>query len=121
MFELDPETIEYPEYRKHIVGIVERFGQAPVLCYDRTAVLAQLAEDMGEDDALEFFEFNTIGAYVGPFTPCFITFDRDLAVEFGGTASGVAGSGTDSESVSERPPGSDSESGAAEAGDGVRT
>lgn len=57
------------------VGIMERFGQAPVLCYDKDMMIRQMVEDdgMSEEEALEFFEFNIIGAFVGEYTPCFVT------------------------------------------------
>jgi hypothetical protein len=61
-------------YDDCIVGVVERFGQNPILCYDKNKVLNKLQQDgMSEDEALEFFEFNQIGAYMGENTPCFIT------------------------------------------------
>jgi hypothetical protein len=56
-----------------IVGVVERFGCPPIVCYDKAKVIAQLAQTMGEEDAEEFFEFNQIGAWLGEATPCFIT------------------------------------------------
>lgn len=55
------------------VGVVERFGQEPIACYDREKVLAQLMGDgMDQDEAEEYFQFNQIGAWIGPKTPCFL-------------------------------------------------
>jgi hypothetical protein len=57
-----------------ILGVVERFGQPPIVGYDKEKVLSRLmADDMTHEEALEFFEFNQIGAWVGDATPCFIT------------------------------------------------
>ena len=58
-----------------IVGLVSSFGSGdPVVCYDRSKVIAILMKDgMDEEEAEEFFEFNVIGAYMGPETPVFIT------------------------------------------------
>lgn len=66
-------VICYPEFEPYVLGFVERCGQAPVLCYDREAVLAHLAKDMGEEDALEYFDFNVLGLYAGEGTPFFLT------------------------------------------------
>jgi hypothetical protein len=55
-----------------IVGIVVGFGQEPAVLYDQAKVLAAMAKDMGEEDAQEWFDFNTIGAYLGDHTPRFL-------------------------------------------------
>jgi len=61
-------------YGDCVAGIVERFGQEPIVCYDIAKVLKKLqAEGMEEDEAEEFFYFNQIGAWMGEGTPCFIT------------------------------------------------
>ncbi len=61
-------------YDDCIAGIVERFGQEPIVCYDTVKVLQKLKDDgMDEDEAIEFFYFNQIGAWMGDGTPCFIT------------------------------------------------
>ena len=50
------------------------FGQEPAVCYDEAAVLsAMVADGMTEEEAEEWFEFNTIGAYLGEATPRFLT------------------------------------------------
>jgi hypothetical protein len=61
-------------YDDCVAGVVERFGQEPIVCYDKTKVLDKLMEDgMNYEDALEWFYFNQIGAWVGDKTPCFFT------------------------------------------------
>ena len=62
-------------YDDCILGVVERFGQAPVVCYDKQLVLLQMATDSGmtEEEALEFFHFNQLGAWMGETTPCFLS------------------------------------------------
>lgn len=64
-----------------VVGIVERFGQKPILCYDRAKIVAKLAANMTELEAEEFFDFNIIGAWVGEQTPCFLVDPVTEAVE----------------------------------------
>jgi hypothetical protein len=61
-------------YEDCIAGIVERFGQESIVCYDKEKVLKKLQDDgMEEDEAIEFFYFNQLGAWMGEGTPCFIT------------------------------------------------
>jgi hypothetical protein len=56
-----------------IVGLVERFGMEPVVVYDLRAVLDKLkAMGMEEDDAMEYYTFNQLGAWLGDATPAFI-------------------------------------------------
>jgi hypothetical protein len=70
-------------YDKCIVGVVRRFNDRFVL-YNQDCVLAAMAESMIPDggdawtEAVEFFEYNTIGAWVGEHTPGFLESDDDL-------------------------------------------
>jgi hypothetical protein len=62
-----------PDHFDHaILGIIEGYGQAPAVLYDHAKVIEAMAEDMGLEDALEWFDFNTIGAYLGEATPRFL-------------------------------------------------
>jgi hypothetical protein len=56
------------------IGLVMRFNVlAPIACYDYDEVIQGYIEDgMTEEEAVEFFEFNVIGAWAGERTPCFI-------------------------------------------------
>lgn len=61
-------------YDDCIVGIVERPGQDPIVCYDKKKILNNLKKGgMNEEEAEEFFYFNQLGAWMGNSTPCFIT------------------------------------------------
>jgi hypothetical protein len=54
-----------------LVGVVTVAGNEVAL-YDTAACLAKLINDgMTEEEAMEHFEFNVIGSYVGPKTPAF--------------------------------------------------
>lgn len=60
-------------YDDCIVGICTRFGQRPIVAYDRGRVIQKLMDDgMEYEEAEEFFEFNQIGAWMGDATPCFV-------------------------------------------------
>jgi hypothetical protein len=56
-----------------IIGVAERIGMEPVVAYSVGAILQILAQDMTEDEAVEYFEFNILGAYVGERTPVFVS------------------------------------------------
>jgi hypothetical protein len=72
--DLPDDTIVYPEFAKHIVGVIERCAMPPTICYSRDGVLAQLAEELGSyEAAVEWFEYNVIGGYVGESTPVFLS------------------------------------------------
>ena len=62
-----------------IAGVVGRIGQPDIICYDRDKVLNNLmSQGMTDEEAVEYFEYNQIGAWVGEQTPCFISpFDKE--------------------------------------------
>jgi hypothetical protein len=66
---LDP-----PEhFDRCIVGVAHRCGMEPVVVYDEEEVINSLMlGGMDREEAEEWFNFNTAGAYVGPRTPMFL-------------------------------------------------
>jgi hypothetical protein len=56
-----------------IIGITEVEGGYRV-CYDigRILELLVIEHDMTEEEAIEYYDFNIGGAYVGPLTPIFV-------------------------------------------------
>ena len=71
--EIDPEFLLLDGYDDCIVGIMERFGIGPIVCYSKDAIIDKLSKDMSYEDVVEFFDFNIIGAWVGEKTPCFVS------------------------------------------------
>ena len=64
-------------YEDCIVGVVERCGQEPIVCYDKRKVIERLeADDMTTEEAEEFFYYNQIGAWMGDTTPCFLSMNN---------------------------------------------
>lgn len=56
-----------------ILGVAERIGMEAVVAYSTPKIIEILSRDMTEDEAVEYFEFNILGAYVGERTPVFIS------------------------------------------------
>jgi hypothetical protein len=55
------------------VGIGIQFNR-PIAVYDYAKCISILAKEMDYEDAVEFFEFNVIGAWVGEQTPIFLRY-----------------------------------------------
>ena len=68
----DNECLLADGYESALIGISG--GSNPVAVYDIDLCIKSLVErdKMEFEDALEYFYFNTIGAYVGEKTPIFI-------------------------------------------------
>jgi hypothetical protein len=72
--DLDYEGLLFADgFDDAIIGVAERAGMEPVVAYSVGAILQILAQEMTEDEAVEYFEFNILGAYVGERTPVFIS------------------------------------------------
>jgi hypothetical protein len=54
-----------------IIGVGSRCGQPDIVVYDVSKVIVILMQrdSMSHDEAMEFFEFNMEGAWVGEMTP----------------------------------------------------
>ena len=71
----DSEMLTADGFDDAIIGVSERFGRSPVIAYDKDKCIQGLMDRDGMDyeEAMEFFDFNVIGAWVGDGTPEFIT------------------------------------------------
>ena len=56
-----------------ILGVAERIGMEAVVAYSTPKIIEILSRDMTEEEAVEYFEFNILGAYMGERTPVFIS------------------------------------------------
>lgn len=95
---VDEEAIFYDDLDSAIIGVADRFGMPTVVCYDKDKAIQAIKEtfsitetDLDADEiaegvtleqkkeemALEWFDYNTIGAWVGDYTPVFITINLD--------------------------------------------
>ena len=59
-------------YDSAVIGLDER---RMLLIYSANKILKALREDMDQEDALDFFEYNIKGAYMGPQTPIIMESD----------------------------------------------
>tara|TARA_Y100001938_G_C8093220_1_gene436416 strand:- start:841 stop:1257 length:417 start_codon:yes stop_codon:yes gene_type:complete len=69
--DLFPDALIAEGFGDCILGMVEGFNQPMAVLYDKTKVLAKLQESMEEDEAVEYYEYNILGSYVGTFTPLY--------------------------------------------------
>ena len=62
-------------YDDCIIGLVERFGMEPVFCYDKEKIVTKIMQrdEISFEQAIEHFEYNIVGSWVGKGTPCFLT------------------------------------------------
>jgi hypothetical protein len=74
---LDPDLLFADGFDDCIAGLTIGEKGLPVVIYSRDAVINKLAEEMSEDEAWEYFDFNIACAYVGPRTPQFLIIDSE--------------------------------------------
>ena len=60
------------EFDRAVLGTSQRIGMEDCIVYDVNEVLLILMQDMSEEDALEHFDYNIAGSYVGETTPIFL-------------------------------------------------
>jgi|TARA_R110000824_G_scaffold5299_3_gene24577 hypothetical protein len=74
IIDINPEAMMADGFDEAILGMCIQFGSEPIVAYDYEKCIQILMkrDDMNKADALDFMEFNVIGAYVGLNTPVFI-------------------------------------------------
>jgi hypothetical protein len=83
MLEWIEERLEEPlamtDFNDCIIGICSRFGQEPIIAYDRQKVIDKMItrDGMTWSEAEEFHETNQVGAWMGDSTPCFISMPEE--------------------------------------------
>jgi len=87
--EYNEEALLANGFEEAFIGMCHRFGQEPLVAYDRDKCIDILMSDFAEgrenletskgeevdlyEEAVDYFEYNVIGAWVGDTTPVFIT------------------------------------------------
>ena len=65
------DLLKMDGFNEAIIGEVMRFNDRFIL-YDHKKVIEILMRDMSQEEALEYWEFNQVGAWVGDGTPAFL-------------------------------------------------
>lgn len=61
------------KFDKYILGVIEGMNVELVLVYDKNGIITELISDgMSYDEALEYYEYNILGAYWGDKTPLYL-------------------------------------------------
>jgi hypothetical protein len=68
-----PDLLTIDGFDEAVIGVVERAGLLAV-CYDRNKIISILMRDMNETEAVEYYEFNILGAYMGEATPVYLDY-----------------------------------------------
>ena len=73
--EQNEEAVTCDGFESCVIGVANRFGMEPVVAYDYDKCIDLLVsrDHMDYEEAIEYFEFNTIGAWVGKGTPVFVS------------------------------------------------
>jgi len=87
--EINPEALVCDGFDEAIIGMAENISLGPVVAYSVEKIIEILMKDMEVDEedleggvsieslkyqmAYEYFEYNIKGAFVGEFTPIFVT------------------------------------------------
>lgn len=68
---LDEKIIKWDGFDECVLGIGSRCGMEDVLVYSKKKIVYTLRDrdEMTVEDALEYIDFNILGAYVGERTP----------------------------------------------------
>ncbi len=72
--EYNEEALICDGFDEAIIGVAQRINLGPVAAYSVEKILNILVErdGMTYEEAVEYFDFNIIGAGMGEFTPVFI-------------------------------------------------
>jgi hypothetical protein len=70
----DEPTLVADGFEDAFIGVGSQFNVESIAIYDTQKCIDILMtrDGMSRDEALEYFEFNVLGAYVGPKTPIFV-------------------------------------------------
>tara|TARA_R100000908_G_scaffold64882_2_gene50463 strand:- start:613 stop:834 length:222 start_codon:yes stop_codon:yes gene_type:complete len=61
-------------FEECLIGVGSRCGQPDIAVYDQTKCIQVLmSQGMSHEEALEYFDFNVLGSWVGEETPIFVS------------------------------------------------
>jgi len=76
--DINPEALLCDGFDEAIIGMAERINLGPVVAYDVDKMLDIMVErdGMTYEEAIEYFDYNIIGAWMGENTPVYIQTSR---------------------------------------------
>lgn len=77
--ELNPDALLADGFEDALIGAVQRCGLGPIALYSQTKCISILMkrDGMSFEEAMEYFDFNVLGAYMGENTPMFLMDDEE--------------------------------------------
>lgn len=77
--EINPEALLCDGFDDAIIGMAERINLGPVVAYSVEKIIDTLIQrdGMTYGEALEYFDYNILGSWMGDNTPIFITTNLD--------------------------------------------
>jgi hypothetical protein len=74
--------LEADGFEEAIIGVVRRCGQPDIIAYSYEAAVEVLVEGGASwEEAVEYLEYNAVGAWVGEETPAWVITDPDYLEE----------------------------------------
>lgn len=76
--EINPEALLANGFEDALIGYVQQFNKTVALYdYNKCVAILVFRDKMTDEEAREFLEFNTLGAYAGENTPAFAFFFQE--------------------------------------------
>jgi hypothetical protein len=78
IIEYNEEALLADGFEEAFLGVSEVFGRPPLATYDRDKCIDILVErdGMTYEEAVEYFDYNVTGAWVGDGTPIYLTLQK---------------------------------------------
>jgi hypothetical protein len=72
--EINPDALLCDGFDEAIIGMAERINLGPIVAYDVDKMLKIMVErdGMTYEEAIEYFDYNILGAWMGENTPVYI-------------------------------------------------
>ena len=72
--EINPDALLCDGFDEAIIGLAERINLGPIVAYDVDKMLKIMVErdGMTYEEAMEYFDYNILGAWMGENTPVYI-------------------------------------------------
>lgn len=75
----DEEFLQADGFDNAIIGVVTDFNSEPRLAYSKALCISNLVnQGMSYEEAVEYFDYNVAGAYVGKKTPIWV--DDEMSI-----------------------------------------